>query len=266
MKRLLLGAVATVATACAPALREPPSVDVLAGQPARTVTESAASLLDAAEARWARRPDAAAVREAEALFLRAAQADETDTRGLIGAVRAKAWLVDHTTDLPTREADAVSAVQAAQWCGRRRPDSPACDFWLAIAVGLQAREVRPTAEAGMKRMVEALERAIAKDPGYERGGPHRVLALVLLRAPGWPLGPGDADAGLEHAKAAVAIAPGYAPNVLAEAEAHADLRAWDLARASYEKARALAVAARDAGDPDAAEWVAEAERGLAAPP
>jgi hypothetical protein len=111
-------------------------------------------------------------------------------------------------------------------------------------------------------MVEALERAIAKDPSYEHAGPHRVLALVLIRAPGWPLGPGDADSGLEHARAAVGLAPDYAPNVLALAEALADVRERAGAKDAYEKAKALAEAAKAAGDPDAAEWVAEAERAL----
>ena len=262
MRRLLLlGASAALAAACARPLREPPSVAVLASKPPAPMEAGEASLLDAGEARWGRRPDVASVREAESLFLQAARADDADVRGLIGAVRAKAWLVDHVPDPAAREADAVSAVQAAQWCGRRRPDVAACDFWLAIAVGLQAREVRQTAEWGLKTMVDALERAIAREPGYERGGPHRVLALLLLRAPGWPLGPGDADAGLEHARAAVALAPEYAPNVLALAEAYADLREREPAREAYAKARVLAEAARAAGDPDAPEWLAEAERG-----
>ena len=264
MKRLLPVAAAVLAVSCRPALREPPSVEVLASKPGPTTTEEGGTLLEAADARWARRPDAAAVREAEALYLEAARKDESDVAGLLGAVRAKAWLVDHIADQPTREKDAISAVQTAQWCGRRQPGLAACDFWLAIAIGLQAREVRPTAESGLKRMVEALERAIAKDGAYERGGPHRVLALVLLRAPGWPLGPGDADAGLEHARAAVAIAPDYAPNVLALAEALADVRARAGAQDAYEKAHVLAETAKAAGDPDAPEWVAEAERGIAA--
>jgi hypothetical protein len=256
-------AAAVLAVSCAPALREPPSVEVLASKPGPTTTEGGASLLEAADARWGRRPDVAAVREAEAFYLQAARTDETGTAGLIGAVRAKAWLVDHVADQPTREEDAIAAVQTAQWCVRRQPALAACDFWLAIAIGLQAREIRPTAESGLKRMVEALERAIAKDPSYEHGGPHRVLALVLIRAPGWPLGPGDADAGLEHARAAVGIAPDYAPNVLALAEALTDVRERAGAKDAYEKAKALAEAAKAAGDPDAPEWVAEADHALA---
>jgi tetratricopeptide (TPR) repeat protein len=255
-------AAAVLAASCRPALREPPSVEVLASKPGPTTTDDG-TLLEAAEAQWARRPDAASVREAEALYLQAARADETDATGLIGAVRAKTWLVDHVADQPTREAEAIAAVQTAQWCGRRQPTLVACDYWIAIAIGLQAREVPPTAESGLKRMVEALERAIKKDPSYERGGPHRVLALVLLRAPGWPLGPGDADAGLEHARAAVAIAPDYAPNVLALAEALADVKGRAGAKDAYEKALTLADDAKAAGDPDAVEWIAEANRALA---
>ena len=259
MRPLLLAAAALLATACAPALREPPPITVLASRPAPAAGE--AGPLDAAGARWARRPDAASVQEAEALYLQAARADEHDTAGLIGAVRAKAWLIDHVSDPATREADAVAAVQTAQWCGKRQPDLAACDYWLAIAVGLQAREVRTTTESGLKRMVEALERAIARDPGYERGGPHRVLALVLLRAPGWPLGPGDADAGLEHARAAVALFPDYAPNVLALGEALADVRERAAAQDAYARALTLAQEARAAGDPDAVDWIAQARQG-----
>ena len=261
MRRLLSAAALLVAAACAPALREPPPVTVLA---TKAGSGSAAELLAAADGKWKLRPDLASVREAEKLYLQAARADESDAAGFVGAVRAKAWLVDHVAEQATREADAVSAVQTAQWCARRQPGLAACDFWLAIAVGLQAREVRQTAESGMKTMVEALERAIAKDAAYERGGPHRVLALVLLRAPGWPLGPGDAEEGLVHARAAVALAPDYAPNVLALAEAHADLREHAEAKSDYEKARTLAAGAKAAGDPDAEAWIAEAERGIAA--
>lgn len=255
--------VALLAAGCAPALREPPSVSVLAQKPAPPMPAGASSILEVADARWARRPDAPSVREAEALYLQAADADATDVRGLIGATRAKAWLVDHEDDARVREADARSAVQVAQWCGRRRPDEPACDYWLAIAVGVQARELRQTAEDGLKTMVAALTRAIGKDPAYDHAGPHRVLALVLVRAPGWPLGPGDPETGLEHAQRAVALSPDHAPNVLALAEALSDTKDRAGSRTAYLKARRLAAAARDAGDPDAAEWIAEADRALA---
>jgi hypothetical protein len=119
-----------------------PSVADLASKRAPVTLPEAASILREADLHWAKRPDVDAVKEAEALYLRAAEADDKDVLGLIGATRSKAWLTDHVRDARSRIDAAKSAVQSAQWCGRRAPELPACDYWLAVAVGLQAREVR----------------------------------------------------------------------------------------------------------------------------
>ncbi len=252
-----------MAVSCTPALREPPSVATLAAKPAPVTLPDPVSLLREADLRWAKRPDVQAVKEAEALYLRVAQVDEDDVLGLIGATRTKAWLTDHLRDARLRAETAVSAVQTAQWCGRRAPGLPACDYWLAVAVGLQAREVRVTADDGLKTMVAALRRAIENDPMYDDAGPHRVMALVLLRAPGWPVGPGDVETGLEQAKRAVALRPDYPPNVFALAEALAANKIRDQARDAYIRGKALAAARRDALDPDAPFWIVEADEALA---
>lgn len=263
MRRPGLILLAAFASACSPALREPPSLAELAGKPAPVEVKETDSVLHEADLRWARRPDVAAVREAEALYLRAAEADESDVTGLIGAVRVKAWLTEHERDARSRAELAVSAVQTAQWCQRRKPELAACEYWLAIAVGLQAREVRITADDGLKKMVAGLQRAIEKDPEYDEAGPERVLALVLVRAPGWPVGPGDPDAALEHAKKATALRPDYPPNFFALGEAHAALKERDQAREAYVKGKALAASKRDQGDPDAPFWIVEADDALA---
>ena len=254
---------ALLAAGCSPALREPPSIASLATQPAPVTTLDTASLLREADRRWAGRPDVSAVREAEALYLQAAKADDADVLGLIGATRVKAWLIDHVRDAKLRADMAVSAVQSAQWCGRRAPELAACDYWLAVAVGLQAREVRVTADDGLKTMVPALKRAIEKDPAYDEAGPLRVLTIVLLRAPGWPVGPGDAEAGLDTAKKAVALRPEYPPNVFALAEALAANKDRAGARDAYVRGKTLAAARRDALDPDAPFWIVEADEALA---
>jgi hypothetical protein len=260
--RRTLVLVAALAAGCSPALREPPSVADLASKRAPIALPAAASLLHEADLRWAKRPDIDAVKEAEALYLRAAEVDDKDVLGLIGATRSKAWLTDHLRDARSRIDAAVSAVQSAQWCGRREPALPACDYWLGVAVGLQAREVRVTADNGLKTMVPALRRAIEKDPEYDDAGPDRVMALVLVRAPGWPVGPGDPEAALEHAKKAVSLRPEYPPNVLALAEAMAANKDREQARATYIKGKALAADARKAGDPDAPFWIVQADEAL----
>lgn len=263
MKRAILVLASAITAGCSPALREPPSIALLATKPAPATLPDAISLLLEADLRWARRPDVSAVKDAEALYLRAAQADETDVFGLIGAIRAKAWLTDHERDARVRADLAVSAVQTAQWCMRRAPAIAACDYWLGLAVGLQAREVRITADNGLKTMVPALNRAIEKDPAYDDAGPHRVLALVLLRAPGWPLGPGDVEQGLEEAKKANELRPDFPPNAFALAEALAANKNRDGARKNYVRGKSLAVALRDAMNPDAPFWIVEADAALA---
>jgi tetratricopeptide (TPR) repeat protein len=263
VKRSALVLVAALAAGCSPALREPPSVADLASKRAPVTLPEAASILREADLHWAKRPDLDAVKEAEALYLRAAEIDDKDVLGLIGATRSKAWLTDHLRDARSRIDAAKSAVQTAQWCGRRDPALPACDYWLAVAVGLQAREVRVTADNGLKTMVPALRRAIEKDPAYDEAGPDRIMALVLVRAPGWPVGPGDPEAALEHAKKAVALRPEYPPNVLALAEALAANKDREQARATYIKGKQLAAVAREAGDPDAPFWIVEADQAVA---
>ncbi|MGE5234517.1 MAG: hypothetical protein ACM3OB_10435 [Acidobacteriota bacterium] len=262
----LLLAIASLA-ACAPALREPRPVAELRGPAVPTATPapeaSAAELLARSRADFARRPDAAAVHAALDAALAAARADENGVDGLLAACRAAAWLIEHETNPATRAALIATSLDAAQWCGRRAPAAAGCDYALAIALGQQARERPATAEDGLQKMVAALRRAIDAAPELDEAGPHRVLALLLLRAPGWPAGPGDPDEGLTEAEKAATLRPDYPPNQLALGEALRTAGKDDQALAAYQRAQALAQARATAGDPDAAEWQHEAAAALA---
>lgn len=207
----------TLLAACASALKPPPPVSVLAGE--SPVASNPAQTLSKANDAWAKRGDPQAAAAAEQLYLAAAQLDEGDVTGLVGAIRAKAWRAEHETDAAQRESLAVSAVQAAQWCVTRVEASASCHYWLGIALGLQAREKPTTAVDGLEKMVAALRRAIELDESVDDAGPHRVLALVYLRAPGWPTGPGDPEQGLSEARSAWTLAPTFIPNRLALIEA-----------------------------------------------
>ena len=109
-------------------------------------------------------------------------------------------------------------------------------------------------------MLATLTRVESADPNYDEAGPARVQALVLIRAPGWPLGPGDAEAGLAAARRAVALRPLYPPNLLALAEALAKTADSRGARENYMRARNAALALPAAPDRD--EWLREAEQEL----
>ena len=98
----------------------------------------------------------------------------------------------------------------------------------------------------------------------QRAGPDRVLALVYLRAPGWPSGPGDADLGLDHARRAVEIDPEYPPNRLALAEALRETEPPGAAREAYESAAEASRRLLEQGDVEAADWLDEALEALRA--
>jgi hypothetical protein len=171
--------------------------------------------------------------------------------------------VEHAPSADARQAGIDKAVDAGQRCEQVAPASPACDYALALALGVQARERPSTATRGLPLMVELLRRARASDPRQDQGGPARVLALLLLRAPGWPLGPGDPEAGLNAAQEAVGLFPDYAPNQLALSEAL--LVSGDEASSKEAAGRGLelAGAAVGTGVPDADRWFRDAKQLLA---
>lgn len=250
--------VLVLAPGCAKSLKEPPPILEVPKGGSRGQPGEAEALLAKAERTFEVRTLVRA-REAADLFLEAARADPKKIDGLVGTARARVWLADHEPDAKAREAAAVAAVQAAQWCGRIASDDPRCDYWLGAGLGVQARERRTTALDALPKIVEAFQRAATAAPKLEHAGPDRALALVLVRAPGWPAGPGDPDQGLAHARKAFEIEPGYAPNVMALAEAQAATGHKPESREMYARALELARASKD---PEANEWIEEIEKAL----
>lgn len=253
---LLVLAAASVA-ACESSMHEPPPVKALA--PGTANGRSIDELMRAGEAAWARRGEPGEAETAQNAYLDAAALDDRRIDALLGAMQAMHYRIDHDPSVPKSDL-AQKAVQVGQWCMRRAPSDAACKYRLAIALGQEAREHPAQGKDAVNHMVDLLHQAIAADPTLDAAGPHRVLAFVLLRAPAWPAGPGDPEAGLNEARAAVATVPDSAENQLALGEALAANGADADAHAAYEKAVALASAARA---PEAAGWLADARAGLA---
>jgi tetratricopeptide (TPR) repeat protein len=255
----LLDALALLSVACASALKEPPPIADLAGTPPPVEAGEVPALLSRAEALLAER-DLDKARTAAQVFLRAATAETAPIEALVGAVRARVWLTDHDPDARAREQAATSAVDAAQWCRRKAPLDPACDYWLGVALGVQARERPSTGLSALPEIEREFQRAAQARPELDDAGPDRALALLYLRAPRWPAGPGDPELGLKHARAAVALRPDYPPNRLALAEALAATGDRDGSLEARRRALDLARAMAEKGDRDAPEWVAEAAK------
>jgi hypothetical protein len=179
---------------------------------------------------------------------------------LAAAIEEDARRSEHEPDAKMRSELAEQAGRDAQACLALEPQAAACLYGRAIALGLNARAHPVHAGELLADMLASLSRAESADPVYDEAGPARVRALVLLRAPGWPLGPGDAEAALAAAQRAGALRPRYPPNLLALAEALAKTGDAGAAREAYARARdaALALPANN----DRAEWLREADQGL----
>jgi len=176
------------------------------------------------------------------------------------AIKANSQRTDHESDSKVRAELAARSSSDADACLTLDPHAAACQYSKAVATGLEAR-VHPTRAVGLLgSMLDNLGNADATDPNYDNAGPSRVRALVLIRAPGWPVGPGDTDAGLVAARKAVSLQPDFPPNVLALAEALSKTGDDKGARENYARARDLAQA-MPAG-PERDDWLRDAEEGL----
>ena len=182
-----------------------------------------------------------------------------DAPGLEAQSRAATKKAQHEPSADVRRALAEEAIEAGQRCQQAAPTSPACEYALALALGVQARERPTTATQGLPLMVQLLQKANQQDPQLDNAGPARVLSLVLMRAPTWPLGPGDADGALKAARQAVALFPDYAPNQLALSEALLVTGDEAGSRLAATLALELARKATAAGEADAADWERDAE-------
>jgi tetratricopeptide (TPR) repeat protein len=250
-----------LAAACAHALKTPPSIQGLAGAAPPGPPADPEALVSEAQDRFARR-DIEEAHRAASLALRAAAATTpTDGTALLLAIRIQVWLAEHEATSEARAAAATHAVQAAQWCDAAANPAP-CAYWKAAALGQQARERPSTGLSALPLIEQGFKEAAATDPTLDEGGPDRALALLYLRAPGWPTGPGDPAKALEHARRATTLRERHAPNHLALAEALAKNGDADAAREEDERALRLAQEAQTAGDPDAGDWIRESERAI----
>jgi hypothetical protein len=244
--------------ACAHALNKPPPIEAVAQAPGA----AAAELLQRAEAAWGRRKEPAQAAAAEDLYLQAARADPRRAEAFAGAVRAKAFRLGREKNGDERLRLAQGAVNVGQLCEENLPGAALCDYWLAAALGLQARERTATAHDALPHMTDLLRRAARADETIDHAGPRRLLAVILLRAPGWPLGPGDPEGALPEAQAAARIDPGYPPNQLALGEALRKNGQEVPAREAYGAALRLSTEAPARDDPDSAGWGDDARAAL----
>ena len=140
------------------------------------------------------------------------------------------------------------------------PDDAGAAFLHSLNLGLYLHARGMMAVGRLSELVATLKVAGVK-PAQDEGGPLRVLGLLYVKAPGWPVGPGDLDAALEILHRAVREYPDHPLNHLYLAYALWDAGERDRARDELVRARELCQAERF-GD-WAARWQQEADQLMA---
>jgi len=125
----------------------------------------------------------------------------------------------------------------------RGPDDAEAAYLEAVNLGLYVQAKGLTAVGRLTELV-ALLKIAGKQPQIDDGGPLRVLGLLYVKAPGWPVGPGDLDLGLDLLKKAAETYPEHPLNHLFYAEALIADGKKEQARAELERTRALATPQR----------------------
>lgn len=125
-------------------------------------------------------------------------------------------------------------------------------YYRAISTGLFAQEHKLSAKNSMNQIRRDLTLAIKINPGYDDGGPHRILGALYLRAPGPPMGPGSRRKAILHLEAAYQISMFYPENILFLAEAYIKVGDNEKAKALLGKLPASFIAHGDSTDH--ADW------------
>lgn len=109
----------------------------------------------------------------------------------------------------------------------------------SLCLGARARAKKTEALKLLPKMLKQAKKATELGAGFDRGGPHRVLGGIYLKAPAWPLSIGDLDEALVHLEKAIALAPGWAENHLMMAEALIEDERIEEAVKATERAKQL---------------------------
>jgi hypothetical protein len=188
---------------------------------------------------------------------------------LLAAVQGDAEGIEQAKDPAQRAQLLAEATLSAQQCLAQSAASAICQYTHAQVLGLTAREHPVQAVALLKQMLAELMKAEGLDPALDHAGPARLTAVVLLRAPPWPLGPGDVDGALVAAQRAVQRDSTYPPNLITLAQVDAKSENPAQARATYAKAQAAVQAwtgaagqPADAVSADRAQWQRSIGQGL----
>jgi tetratricopeptide (TPR) repeat protein len=177
------------------------------------------------------------VRQATEALTAVANANAKDYDDQWHAARAWCWLADYgaTEDEKRRAGQkGVEFTNRARQLDGKRVEG---HYFHARSIGMLADIERGLKALGrVKEMARSLERAIEVDEKFDEGGPHRLLGLLQLDTPGWPISIGNVKEAEKHIRRAAELSPTYPENQIALAKLLHKKKNDDGARAALRKA------------------------------
>jgi tetratricopeptide (TPR) repeat protein len=202
---------------------------------AAALPDDPAALMQHAEGIWARTRAPRPLAEAAVALEKAAALAPADAGARWRAARVYVALAEKARESEARRA---LARRGATWAKAALGVAPASTeglYYLGSALGLAASaELAPTLE-DQSAIEEPFVRLVESAPGFEQGGPLRILGTLYMQAPPWPAGVGDVDEGMVLLERAIREFPDHPLNHLFIAKAFVKLGQRDRARSPLER-------------------------------
>ena len=143
------------------------------------------SLVEQADALYAKREDLAHVRDAIRLAQQARAASATDYEATWRAAKYCYYLAAHTTVEKERDATFKSGVEAGKAAVKLQPAKPEGHFWLGANIGGRVQADGGLGSLGAAGDVrDEMEAVIKVDPGFQAGTAYMILGQIDLQVPG----------------------------------------------------------------------------------
>jgi len=192
--------------------RSPAAVVLLAALAAGGSTAAAEprALIQNLDSLHLRRDDPAAVQALRAALASATPADRQDFEVLWRAARLEVWLGDVTPEPEKKRGHGTAAADLARAAIARQPGRVEGHYYAALGIGLYCQGtgiVKILREGKDRAFTEELDKTLAIDPFFDRGGPLLAKGRYYFELP-WPMR--DLKKSIDHYRRILARFP-YRP-------------------------------------------------------
>lgn len=200
---------------------------------AQTPAPAGSTLIEESDALYIERADLAKAKEALAKLEQALAANEDSYSAYWRMARLEYWIGDHTPGNDAKKPIFQKGIEAAKKAIELGPDKADGHFWLGVNYGVYGEAKGVLKSLALVKPIKAeMNRVLAIDPTYDRGGADRVLGRVYHEVPG--IAGGSEKKSLEHLLKAVEYGPRVGLNLLYIADTYLSLGRVEDARKALQ--------------------------------